>query len=226
MIKPLPRMLEIRDLSVGILQTNAYVVFDRDSGEGILVDPGDEAERIIDLVKRCGVRVRGIYLTHAHFDHLLAVRDLRSDLGCGFYLHRGDELILKLAPKYAREFIGRVIPPPPDPDGWIEDGQIIRIGESSCKIIHTPGHTPGSVCYLLEEERVVLTGDTLFAGSIGRADLPGGDLRQLRSSILDKLLKLPDDYAIYPGHGPSSTIGVERRMNPFVRSFVDSGRLP
>jgi len=218
-------MLEIRYLSVGILQTNTYLIFDRGSREGVLIDPGDEAERIIDLVNRCDVRVKGIYLTHAHFDHLLALRDLRSDLGCGFYLHRNDEHLLKLAPHYAKEFIGRVTPPPPSPDGWIADGQIIRIGKGYCKVLHTPGHTPGSVCYLLEEERAVLTGDTLFAGSIGRTDLPGGDLEQLRSSILDKLLKLPDDYVIYPGHGPSSTIGVEKRLNPFVRSFTDSRKV-
>ncbi|RLF99742.1 MAG: MBL fold metallo-hydrolase [Thaumarchaeota archaeon] len=219
-------MLEIRYLSVGILQTNTYLIFDRDSREGVLIDPGDEAEKIMDLVERCGVRVKAIYLTHAHFDHLLALRDLKNDLGCDFYLHKDDEYLLKLAPHYAKELVGRVIPPPPTPDGWIADGQIIKIGEGFCKILHTPGHPPGSVCFLLEEEKVILTGDTLFAGSIGRTDLPGGNLEQLKFSLLNKLLKLPDDHVIYPGHGPSSTIGVEKMLNPFIRRFIDSKETP
>lgn len=220
-------MLEIRSISVGKLFTNVYLVFDSESREGILIDPGDEAERIMELVNRLGVDVEAIYLTHGHFDHLLAVRDLKADLNCKLYLHPADREILPLVPHDARYFLGRDVPPPPKPDEWLIDGQSIKVGRYYGKVIHTPGHTPGSVCFLFRD--IIFTGDTLFAGSIGRTDLPGGSLESLLSSLKNKVLKLPDDFVIYPGHGPSSTIGVERRLNPFIRHITelqDSRRPP
>lgn len=207
--------MKVECIPVGRLFSNSYLLYDSDQMEGILIDAGDEAESIMNLIELCDVKVRGIYLTHGHFDHVLAVRDLREELGCGFYIHERDAETLSRVPADARYFLGIDVDPPPDPDGWVSDRQILRVGKYRVKIIHTPGHTPGSVCYLADE--VIFTGDTMFAGSIGRVDLPGGSLRDILNSINEKILSLPDHYVIYPGHGPSSTIGVERKLNPFLR---------
>lgn len=181
----------------------------------MMIDAGDDAERIIKVIEDRGVEVKGIYLTHGHFDHVLAVRDLKEELGCNFYIHENDAIILSRAPADAKYFLGIEVDPPPKPDGWVFDGQILRIGDHDVRVIHTPGHTPGSVCYLAGE--MIFTGDTLFAGSIGRTDLPGGSLQNLLSSISMKIMSLPDHCVVYPGHGPSSTIGAERMLNPFLR---------
>jgi len=207
-------MLLVECITVGALFTNCYIVYDSEKSVGIIVDAGDEADKILEAVDRRDVKIRGIFLTHGHFDHVLAVRDLKKELNCGFYLHKADEEILKFVPRDAKVFLDRDVPPPPKPDGWIAEGQVIEVGKYSAKVIHTPGHTPGSVCYVFDG--CVFTGDTLFAGSVGRTDLHGGDPNLLISSIVDKLFKLPDSYAVYPGHGPSTTIGVEKKLNPFV----------
>ncbi len=211
-------MLVVKCVPVGRLFSNAYIVFDQGSLEGIIIDAGDEAEKILEVVRANDVRVKGIYLTHGHFDHILAVGDLRRELGCGFYIHKADESILSRVPMDAKYFLGIDVDLPPKPDGWLRDGQTFKVGEALVKVIHTPGHTPGSVCYVIGEN--VFVGDTLFAGSIGRTDLPGGDINELARSLRGKILKLPDHYVVYPGHGPSSTIGVEKRLNPFVRSLM------
>jgi len=207
-------MVSVECIAVGALFTNCYLIYDPESFIGIIVDAGDEPERILAAVERKNVKIQGIYLTHGHFDHVLAVRDLKKELNCRFYLHKADEEILELAPLDAKTFIGKDVPPPPKPDGRIEDGDVIKIGKYAAEVIHTPGHTPGSVCYVFEG--CVFTGDTLFAGSIGRTDLHGGDPKLLISSIMDKIFRLPDEYIVYPGHGPSTMIGVEKRLNPFV----------
>ena len=212
-------MLRVECIPVGRLLSNSYLLYDAGGGEGIIIDAGDDAERIIRIVEMNGVKVKGIYLTHGHFDHVLAVRELRERLGCGFYIHENDAMILSRVPLDVKYFLDLDIDPPPEPDGWIFDGQILHVGGHEIKVIHTPGHTPGSVCYLARE--AIFTGDTLFAGSIGRTDLPGGSLQDLLNSISTKILSLPDHYAVYPGHGPSSTIGAERRLNPFLRWIGD-----
>ena len=214
-------MLAVECVPVGRLSSNSYIVFDSESLDGIIIDAGGEAEKILKIVKSNEVKIRGIYLTHGHFDHVLAVRDLREGLGCGFYMHKADQRVLARVPRDAKYFLGIDIDPPPKPDGWVRDGEAFRIGKYLVRVIHAPGHTPGSVCYVIREN--VFVGDTLFAGSIGRTDLPGGNLDELASSLKDKILKLPDHYVIYPGHGPSSMIGVERRLNPFVRSLMNRG---
>ena len=210
-------MLEIRSISVGKLFTNVYLVFDSESREGILIDPGDEAERIMELVNRLGVDVEAIYLTHGHFDHLLAVRDLKADLNCKLYLHPADREILPLVPHDARYFLGRDVPPPPKPDEWLIDGQSIKVGRYYGKVIHTPGHTPGGIC--LYNPPDLFTGDTLFVGAVGRTDFPGGDMNQFMRSIRERLLVLPEETVVWPGHGyggSRSTIGEEKRSNPFL----------
>lgn len=206
-------MLMVDRIIVGLLMSNSYLVFDPVVREGILIDAGDEAEKILKSIDRNRIEVKAIYATHGHFDHILAVRELKEYLGCKFYIHREDLDILEKSTLTYKEVIGERCPEPPAPDGYVEDGDTVKVGDSEIKVLHTPGHTAGSVSYVLDG--AVFTGDTLFAGAIGRHDLPGGNLQQLLIS-LNKLLSLPEDYSVYPGHGPSTTIGVEKIFNPFV----------
>lgn len=199
---------------VGPLDTNSYLVFDSESREGIIIDAGGDPSKILSVISKNDVKVIGIYATHGHFDHVLGVGDLKRELNCNFYMHEGDREVLAQAPLDARHFLGLSIPSPPPPDKLINEGDVIHVGNVELKILHTPGHTPGSICFVADG--LVFTGDTLFAGSIGRTDLVGGNLKQLVSSIQGKLFTLPDDYVIYPGHGPSTVLHVEKLMNPFV----------
>lgn len=199
---------------VGLLQTNSYIVFDKYSGKGVVIDAGGEPRKIMDRIKEREIEIEGIYATHCHFDHILAVRELKEALGCKFYVHRTDEEVLKRSVEDAELYLGLSSFDPPKPDGYIDDGDEIRIGRNILKVLHTPGHTPGSVSYVFDGG--VFTGDTLFAGSIGRTDMFGGDIELLVKSVVEKLFKLPDQYAIYPGHGPTSTIGIEKKFNPYV----------
>ena len=204
----------IERVTVGALQTNSYIVFDQEFGEGLVIDAGGEPQKIIRKVEERGIKVRGIYTTHCHFDHILAVRDLKEVLGCGFYIHRADEEVLERSVEDAKMYLGLSRFDPPKPDGYIDNGDVIEVGEIVLKVLHTPGHTPGSVSYVFDGG--VFAGDTIFAGSIGRTDMFGGNLKLLMRSIIEKLFKLPDHYVIYPGHGPTSTIGIEKRFNPYV----------
>lgn len=199
---------------VGPLMSNAYLVFDNVKREGILIDAGDDSDKIIEAVQKTKILVKAIYATHGHFDHVLAVGDIRDYFECKFYIHREDLPILEKAAENCKRLLGRDCSNPPNPDGYIKDGDKIIVGEYEIKVMHTPGHTPGSVSYLSND--AVFTGDTLFAGAVGRYDFPGGNLEQLLDS-LNKLLKLPDSFSVYPGHGPSTTIGVEKVHNPFIR---------
>jgi len=207
-------MLVVERITVGPLDTNSYVVFDSERKEGVLIDAGGDPYKILSVIRRHNVKMLGIYLTHGHFDHVLAVNDLVKELNYKFYIHEQDLEILSQAPLEAGRLLGISIPPPPHPDGLMKEGDIIRVGNLELRVLHTPGHTPGSVCFV--SEGCVFTGDTLFAGSVGRTDLLGGDPEKLISSILNKLFCLPDDYVVYPGHGPSTVLHVEKTMNPFV----------
>lgn len=207
-------MLAVDVVEVGRLLSNSYLVYNRKTGEAVIIDAGDEAGKILRLIQRHGARVKAVYATHCHFDHVLAVREIKEATGCKFYIHRDDLPLLESSAEEARKLLGVRYPTPPKPDGFVEDGDRVSVGGEVLKVIHTPGHSPGSVCYL--HEKAVFTGDTLFAGSIGRSDLPGGDLEKLLNSIINKLFKLPDDTAVYPGHGPSTTIGAEKLYNLYV----------
>jgi len=199
---------------VGLLQTNSYIVFDKYSSKGVVIDAGGEPRKIMDRIREREIEIEGIYATHCHFDHILAVRELKEALGCKFYVHRADEEVLKRSVEDVELYLGVSSFDPPKPDGYIDDGDEIRIGRNILKVLHTPGHTPGSVSYVFDGG--VFTGDTLFAGSIGRTDMFGGDIELLVKSVVEKLFKLPDQYAIYPGHGPTSTIVIEKKFNPYV----------
>ena len=204
----------IDQVVVGLLQTNSYIVFDKYSSKGVVIDAGGELRKIMDRIREREIEIEGIYATHCHFDHILAVRELKEALGCKFYVHRTDEEVLKRGVEDVELYLGVSSFDPPKPDGYIDDGDEIRIGRNILKVLHTPGHTPGSVSYVFDGG--VFTGDTLFAGSIGRTDMFGGDIKLLVKSVVEKLFKLPDQCVIYPGHGPTSTIGVEKKFNPYV----------
>jgi len=201
--------LDIRTLTVGPLMTNCYVLVS--GGEAIVVDPGWEAERI--LAELSGLKVMRIVATHAHFDHVGAVEKLRDATGAEFVMHRADLMLLDVVEEVARRFGLEVRRP--RPDGFVEDGDELRFGELTFRVLHTPGHSPGSIC--LHQGLVLLSGDTLFNGSVGRTDFIGGSFEELERSIRNKIYTLDENTIVYPGHGPITTVGAEKRFNPLVR---------
>jgi glyoxylase-like metal-dependent hydrolase (beta-lactamase superfamily II) len=217
--KSLDPLVEVHTLVVGALQTNCYVL--RSQQEVVVVDPGDEGERILRFLNDLGVKPRRIVATHAHFDHVLAVDTIRDKLKAPFLIHRGDLPILESMQSRVRQVTGFQVPPPPKVDDFLKDGDTVPLGRETVKVLHTPGHSPGSIS--LYVDRHVLTGDALFNQSIGRTDLPGGDLRTLVHSIREKLFKLDDETIVYPGHGPETTVGDEKLANPFVGKNANSG---
>jgi len=207
--------LIIRRLVVGPLQENCYVVEDGDTKEAIVIDPGDEAERIIETIRGDKSGVSAIICTHGHFDHLSAIGDIKRETGARLLIHEDELMIFKTAREQAMLW-GFDIGDIPDPDGMLKEGDIIRVGNLEFKVIHTPGHSPGGIC--LYGEGVVFTGDTLFLDSVGRTDLPGGDMEMLKKSFR-RLLDLPDETEVFPGHGPETTIGREKRENYFIHEL-------
>lgn len=210
--------LHVASLSTGPIQENAVLVWGPEQ-EGFLIDPGDEADTILAWVRANGVRVQAILLTHAHFDHIGAVQPVREALGVPVYLHPdGAELYRAGAQSAARWNLPFVQPQAPEHE--IVAGQQFRAGSLTLTARDLPGHAPGHVVFVAEvqgQPGFAVVGDTLFQGSVGRTDLPGGDHNLLLEGIRRELLSLPDDAAIYPGHGNPSTVGQERRSNPFLR---------
>lgn len=182
----------------------------------MIIDPGDSARAILKVVAQQGLTIEKILLTHAHFDHVMAVEGVQRATGAPFYLHPADLPILRDAPERVRLWLDTEIDPLPDPDGFLDHGEIIRFGEEELEVRFTPGHAPGHVVFVHHATRQVFGGDTLFQGSIGRYDVPLADGPTLLRSIREQLFTLPDDFVVYPGHGPATTIGAERLDNPFV----------
>ena len=202
----------IKLLVVGPLASNCYIVGDEATNEGVIVDPADEAEIILQSVAEFGLTIRSIILTHGHPDHIAALKEVKEATGAEIAVHTGDS-------EYHRQqalalTFGFHCPSPPPPDRLLKDGDSLDVGELRFKVIHTPGHTPGGIC--LFGHGVLFSGDTLFNRGIGRYDLPGGDYAQLMNSLQATLMALPDETIVYPGHGPKTTIGAERRDNPFL----------
>ena len=179
----------------------------------MLVDPGEESERFLREAAQRGKRIGAIWLTHAHIDHILGVAAIREKTAAPIFLHPGDRQLYDELPQQGAMF-GLRLTRPPAPDHELQHGQRLRIGSREVAVRHAPGHSPGHVCFVMPG--VVLAGDVLFADSIGRTDLPGGDSATLLASIRRELLSLPDETVVYPGHGPATTIGRERRHNPFL----------
>lgn len=203
-------------LTVGPLQANCFILYDTDTKETIVVDPGDEPDRIIDFINDRKLKVKYILCTHAHFDHVGAVPELKEHTGALLLIHE-EELEIYNAAKDMAAFFGYDISELPPPDRTLKEGDELRIGRKSFTVLHTPGHSPGGIC--LFGNGLVVTGDTLFAGSVGRTDFHGGSLSKLRKSF-QRLMSLPEDTVVLPGHGPTSTIGRERRENFFNEEIL------
>jgi hydroxyacylglutathione hydrolase len=218
-----PEMIYVK-IPVGMLQCNCSIIGDPRTLEAIVVDPGDEVERILSLLGRYKLNVKAIVSTHAHIDHVGGLAKLYHYTGAPVMMHR-DDLPLYRGMEVQAAFIGVQTPELIEIHQLLKDGDILQWGNFLANVIHTPGHTPGSVSLYLpsDDANVNLTnpqlfpGDTLFAGSIGRTDLWGGSLDHIVSSLKDKLMQLPDSTTVHPGHGPSTTIGHERDTNPFLK---------
>ena len=204
--------------TLGPFETNSYLVFCPETRKGIIIDPSFGGETILRAVQREKLDIVHIVNTHGHIDHTCGNRLVREATGAGLLIHRDDSDILLYPDEEFLLMLGLEDYTPLKPDGFIEEGQEVGFGEESLRVIHTPGHTPGGICLL--DNGILFTGDTLFAGSVGRTDLFGGDERALLESLQEKVLPLPDEIEVYPGHGPATTVGQERRTNPsLVESF-------
>jgi glyoxylase-like metal-dependent hydrolase (beta-lactamase superfamily II) len=205
----------------GTFLANTWIVVDEAAGECAVVDPGEDAGLVLHKVADTGARVAAIWLTHAHLDHVMGVGRIRAETGAPVFLHAADRPLYDAVPQQAAAF-GVPADAPPAPDRAWAHGDVARVGGLEFAVRHVPGHSPGHVA--LVGHGVVFGGDTLFAGSIGRADLPGGDLATLIESIRRELLSLPDDTIVHSGHGPDTTIGAERRVNPFLTGATGAFR--
>ncbi len=206
--------LMVRGIVVGIFQENCWVIGSRRTGQAICIDPGDQADEILAMARDMGVTIKRVVSSHAHIDHVMAVRPVQERTGAPFMLHAADDPLLASGWAWATQQFGIEAGPAPAPDDALNDGDLLGVDGVQLRVIHTPGHTPGSVS--LYADGLLFSGDTLFRGSIGRTDLPGGDYRTLMSSIVGRLLKLPDDTIVLPGHMQQTTIRDERQRNPFV----------
>ena len=207
------RIMIVEKIVVGPLASNCYIVADDAVPEGIIIDPGDEAGAILERVGELGIDIKYILLTHGHLDHIAAVTRVKEVTGASLVVHKEDADGLN--DRSLSLFMGVTLPEVPKPDRLLRGWESIEFGGLSFTVLHTPGHSPGGVCLL--GEGVLFSGDTLFNCGIGRSDLPGGDPEKLLHSIHTRLLILPDETVVYPGHGPQTTIGEERRRNPFLQ---------
>jgi len=205
-------------LVVGPLQVNCFILADEKTKEAVVIDPGDDAQEILKVIKDRGLNIKYIVNTHGHFDHVGANKALKEATGAELLVHEEDAQLMTSGPMHARMF-GMSSTASPGADRYVKHGDVITVGEVSLKVLHTPGHSTGGISLL--GQGMVFAGDSLFAGSIGRTDLPGGDLRTLLHSIKTNLMILPDDTKVFCGHGPATTIGDERNENPFLSK--DSG---
>ncbi|NLM28732.1 MAG: MBL fold metallo-hydrolase [Clostridiaceae bacterium] len=208
----------IECISGGLVNSNVYVV--AGNSGGVIIDCGCPAERIIEAVKKTGIDIKDVILTHGHFDHMYYIDSIRELAGMRIHIHKNDADFLTDPVKSGLMFLHRRGAKSINPaDNLLDDGDILKIGDLELKILHTPGHTPGSICILVVNN--VFTGDTLFHTSIGRTDFPGGSHKDIVKSIKNKLFTLPEDTVVYPGHGEPTDIGHEKRNNPFVLNNIN-----
>jgi glyoxylase-like metal-dependent hydrolase (beta-lactamase superfamily II) len=202
-------------LPVGQLQCNCSVFGDEATGEAMVVDPGDDIELVLAIVAKHKLKVKAIVITHAHIDHIGGAQKLKKATGAPVYMNSNDEMLQKMLPVQAT-WLGVENPEPVDVDVDVKDGDSLIVGAAEFHVLHTPGHTQGSISLYAPSEKKLVAGDTLFRESIGRTDLPGGDSRQILRSIHEKLMPLPEETVVIPGHGPNTTVGREKACNPFL----------
>lgn len=205
-------------LPVGLLQCNCSIFGDEQTLEAIVIDPGDNIETITGILDKHGLKVKAIVITHAHIDHIAGAQKLRALTGAPVYLNENDRQLLDTLDVQAA-WLNMEPPPRTDIDSAAGDGTVLRLGETEFQVMHTPGHTQGSLCLWIPAEGKLIAGDTLFRDSIGRTDLPGGNTRQIFSSIKTRLLDLPENTIVIPGHGPNTTVGREKERNPFLQNL-------
>jgi glyoxylase-like metal-dependent hydrolase (beta-lactamase superfamily II) len=206
----------IETIPVGPLQVNGYILGCERSNEGIVIDAGGSVDRLLARIGKLGLTIRYLLDTHGHFDHVGGNRAFLEATGARFLIHEKDAFLLPMAADSARSF-GVVAENSPAPDQYLTDGMTVEFGDQHLVVIHTPGHSPGGCCFYSREAGALFTGDTLFNGSVGRTDLPGGSMEVLVRSIRERLAILPETTRVYPGHGPSSTIAIELFTNPFLK---------
>lgn len=205
-------------LPVGMLACNCSIFGDEATHEALVVDPGDEIARILEIVSRHGLTVKAIVITHAHIDHIGGAQKLKRVSGAPVYMNAADDELRRHMDIQA-SWLGTATPEIAEIDVDVRDGDRLMVGENEVQVLHTPGHTQGSICLWMPGEGKLVAGDTLFRESIGRTDLPGGNERQILRSIHDKLLPLPDTAVVIPGHGEVTTVAHERQFNPFLRGM-------
>lgn len=210
--------MKLLSLMVGEMGVNCYIPYCEETLQGAVIDPGSNGNRILSLAEKHNVKITMVLLTHGHFDHIGSVKELKEKTGALVAIHSEDAEMLINPAKNLSSFVG-LESIQCSADMLIEDGEELQIGNMKLKAIHTPGHTPGGLCYLSDE--ILFTGDTLFEGSVGRTDFPGGSQHTLMQSINDKLLILNDGLKVYPGHGRVTTLGRERETNPFLQDRED-----
>lgn len=207
----------VHTLVLGPLQANCYIAVCDQAGEAVVIDPGDEPERIEAYLLPLKAKLVAVVGTHAHLDHVLGARKLCQDTGAPFLIHQNEEPVLDVLRHWTRMWLGYDPGPAPVPAGYLHEGEPLVFGRCKLEVRLTPGHSPGSVSLIDGPGERVVVGDLLFQGSVGRSDLPGGDHKTLIESVEREIFTLPDKFVVLPGHGPETTVGRERQTNPFFR---------
>ena len=205
--------IEIKSMTLGMVATNCYLIINKENKEALLVDPADNALRISNVIEENVCTLKAILLTHGHFDHIMALNELKKRYNVPVYAHEEEEDVLKQSSLNMSGMIGQIYTT--QADIYVKDGEHLKLAGLDIIVLHTPGHTKGGVCYYLPEEKVLMSGDTLFHCSIGRTDFPTGSMSQLVRSVKEQLFVLPDDVQVYPGHDSVTSIGYEKQYNPF-----------
>lgn len=206
--------IKIGRMVLSMCQTNCYFLYREDAKECILIDPADQGQQIYNALSKNGFTIQAILLTHGHFDHIWGANEVRSLAGVKMYAYEQEKELLNSEKLNVSKGAGR--PYTVEADVYLKDGETLTVADMTCKCIATPGHTAGSCCYYFEDAGILVSGDTLFQESVGRTDLPTGNMRTLMNSVKQKLFVLPEETKVYPGHGESTNIGYEKKYNPFI----------